>query len=395
MQVDYDWRVLPIEIWVHTLNMLDSTTLLRVAAGCCREWRWALVWPLLMRRRDALSGFGVRLFSRGAMDSLHDASSLRWFCPAHVTLHAPFNPLSVLQTVMSAQRPGQTLKRLHLQSVTLDSHLVHAISGGLKELDELVVDNCSFAGTLPFVLSDAVWDLSASGIHTLRFRTSACQWNEWSIFRLIQRALGSTNSRLSTVEIIQSTWSRVRRMVGQLEGRRRLERLTVGVQVPTEGLVPLESMGDPMAQTEVVHLAARIECASPSSNLAHLLYASTATLRSLDLRQCTGLTDDAVAALVHWLANLRVPLTALALGNTASEFNMATTATALCVLGALDHLQLDTPRLVDEVQLAACPRIRTLNVTSPTRELLVQLDLSRRWTPVVLPDQWRRVELCD
>lgn len=379
---------IPLEVWYEIFGWLSPAELLR-AARCCRAWRFGICWPLLQQRRD----FTVYLSGNTAAEAYNAHSALQYFCAPSLVLNTAVSPFNVLN------RAGIhcALKRLTLRSIVLDESIVSLVAQHLTGLNTLIVDDCSFAGTLPGLLREPCWDLSRSGITTLVFRASVCRWNEWSVFRLIQLALSAQHSRINSLELIQPNWSRIRNMLVGLTTRRRFEFLSVGVEVPPGGIVPLESMGTPLAQAEVTHLAAKIHLAphasdlNPCTPLCELLLASFNSLRSLDLRGSIALSDSTLAHMLFWISSQKIPLQSLAIGSRTVECDMRLTGSVLPSVSSLSHLMLENPRHLTELSLATCPAIQTLRVEGDAHELFTELVSTGRWSPILWPHTWQRV----
>ena len=384
---------LPLELWQYAFAYLSTNELLR-CAQCCRAWRFSLCWPLLVRRER----LQLRFSGAAAASPYNTHSVLQWYSPKRAVLDGCISPLNVLQALDAMPVAASVLSTVTLRGVWLNASIVHLLSSGLPALRELTIEDCAFDGTLPALLHEPCWDMSRSGLDTLRFLASTCQWNEWSVFRLVQRVLVSPTSTLRRLELIQPSWSRVRRLLSDLGRRKRLDHLNVGVSVVAGGLVPLETMGMPVMDTEVTHLAMRVDGVShrpdlnPCAQLFALLATSCASLRSLDVRNSTALTDEALARILAWMVVQRIQLESLALGGSAGG-SFVNTGTVLPHLTALTHLHVENATGLDEQQLYSCREVRTLEIHGPCSTALV-MELAAapgRWSPVRWPESWSKV----
>jgi hypothetical protein len=382
---------LPLELWHYILSYLDKDDLLR-CAQCCRDWRFQMCWPLLVRRERTLLRF-----SSAADASPYNPNSVLWsYSPRRAILDQCISPLHVLQALSAISDAPVTLSSLTLRHVHLSASIVHLLSMALPSLCELTIDDCAFDGTLPATLHEPCWDLGGCSLQTLTFRATTCQWNEWSVLRLVQRALTSTTSPLRRLELVQPSWSRVRRLLCNLGRRRRLEQLSVRVEVGPGGLVPLETMGAPVLDTEVTHLAMCVDGVrhhhgdlDPRAHLVELVSTSWASLRSLDVRNSVALTDDVLASILAWIAAHRIQLESLALGGEAAV-SLASTSAVLPQLEALSHLHVENAVGLDEALLYACRGVRTVEVHGACSSSLVAALAAAplRWSPVRWPSEW-------
>lgn len=375
---------LPHEMVVGCLDHLDSRTLLRVAQ-CCRYWRQAVCWPLLTARGD----IPIALTGDSSIYALHPHSMLRWFGARTVRLQRSICPLQIVELL------GITPTSLVLDSVVLDGNLVRALACAMPSLAHLTIENCSFAGTLPGDIDSLRWDLSGSALTSLRFVATLCAWNEWAIFNIVRCALGSRRSQLVRVELVQQTWCRVRALVSMLT--RRLDYLSVAVEAQANSVVEWEQMGNPLIQADVTHLAARINCPSPCSpidprgSIVDLLMSSWGSLRTLDLRESIGATDDFLARLLVWLAQINSTLEHLALGTRDAPFDLPLVAESLCGVSTLSHFHVENARGLSKHNLSSCARLQTVTVPLCSNELLSELSTCQEWTVVEWPWSWRRV----